>query len=368
MKTMTTKDVALLEKRAEVKLFITDGSTKAFPAYLFDLTGKVLKRTFHLTRNPHWIIEAFFLLIIIYVPGMLVAIILREMPRWNDYLWSYMGMIWFGYLAAVVCYVNVAFNLLPGIYNHIVDSILVVEDLEKLKEWLAGFWSVRNWLSVTIIAGIITAIAFTVGISYRIGDFIGFGLATMTFSVAPFFVGAIYILIYMLGLPPQLATYQIKIYDLDPAQSEVIQRMSSTLSTYLYLVAGYVTIGTTYSSLNPVISWWVWGSILLGWIPTISQFLVNQYYIHKIIINAKWVVLNQLQQQIIDLRNKDISDSPEAAVKQINALMDLHDRIRAKPNSMLNLGTGISFFNQLMLPMLGLISGNMDKLLNLLKP
>ena len=81
---MITNDVTLLEKRVEVKLFITDGATKAFPAYLFDLTGKALKRVFHLSRNPHWIIGAFFLLVVIYLPGLLVAILLKEAPRWND--------------------------------------------------------------------------------------------------------------------------------------------------------------------------------------------------------------------------------------------------------------------------------------------
>lgn len=365
---MTTKDVALLEKRAEVKQFITDGVTRTFPAYLFDLVGTALKRSFRLTKSPNWTIEALILLVVIYVPGLLVAILLKELPGWNVYLKSYVGMLWLAYLAAVVCYINVVFNLLPGIHDHIVDAILIVEDLERLKKWLAGFWSVRSWLSFTIITGIITAIAFTIGTSYRVGEFIGFGLTIMTFSVAPFFIGAIYILIYMLGLPPLVASYQIKIYDLDPAQSEVIQRLSSTLSRYLYLVAGYVTIGTTYSSLNPIISWWVWGSLLFGWFPTISQFLVNQYFIRKIIIDAKWVVLNQLQQQITDLRNNNIGDSPEATVKQINALMDLHDRIRAKPNSMLNWGTGLSFLNQLMLPLLGLVIGNFDKLVKVINP
>ena len=129
-----------------------------------------------------------------------------------------------------------------------------------------------------------------------------------------------------------------------------------------------MTIGNIISSLNPITYWWIWGSVIVGWLPTISQFFINQYVIRKIIVNAKWSVLNQLQEQIVDLQTKKIRESPEIAIKQINELMDLHDRIRSKPNSMLNLGTGISFLNQMMLPLLGLLLGNVDKLLNLLKP
>jgi hypothetical protein len=98
------------------------------------------------------------------------------------------------------------------------------------------------------------------------------------------------------------------------------------------------------------------------------QFIISQYSVRKIIVNAKWIVLNRLQQQIIDLQNKDFGASSESTVGQINALMDLHDRIRSRPNSMLNLGTGISFLNQLMLPLLGLLLGNVDKLLKLINP
>ncbi len=365
---MDTKDAILLEKRAEVKQFITDGITKTFPAYLFDMAGKALQGIFHFPAVPHWTIEVLAWLVVIYVPGLLVAVVFKEISRWDRDIWAYVGAISIAYLAAVVCYVNVVYNLLPGIRDHIVDAILTVEDLDKLKKWLAGFWSVRSWLTFTICAGILTSIAFIVGISYSIGEYIGVGLTIVTFSVGPFFIGAFYILLNMLALPPQVATYQIKIYDLDPAHSEVVQRLASIFNIYLYIVAGYVALGTTLTSLNPIISWWVWGSLLVGWIPTISQFMVNQYSVRKIIVNAKWTVLNQLQEQIIDLQTKDIRNSPETTVKQINALMDLHDRIRTRPNSMLNWGTGLSFLNQLMLPLLGLLLGNMDKLLKFINP
>lgn len=365
---MDAKSGILLEKRAEVKQFIDDGSVKTFPAYLFNLAGKALKRIFGLTKTPHWAIGSFVWFTLAYLPGMLVAVALGETSQWENIHRFYAGLLPFGYFAAVVCYVNVVYNLLPGIRDHIVDSIQTVEDLDKLKNWLVGFWSVRSWLRFMMVAGILIAIAFTVGVSQGVGSFVGFGLTLISFSVGPFFWGPLYIIFYMLTLPPQLATYQIKTYNLDPANSEVIQRLTSTFNIYLYELAGYLAVGTAFVSINPVANWWTWICVLIGWTPTVLQFLVNQYSVRKIIVNAKWIVLNQLQQQIIDLQNKDLGNSPEPTVGQINALMDLHDRIRAKPNSMLNWGTGLSFLNQLMLPLLGLVIGNFDKLVKVINP
>lgn len=365
---MNARNITLAEKRGEVKQFIDDGIAKTFPAYWFDKAGKALQGLFHLSQPPHWTVDALVWLLATHVPGLLVAIFLKETLYWGEGQWFYVSMMPVAYIAAVFCYVNVVYNLLPGIRDHIVDSILTIEDLDKLKVWLDQFWSVRRWQIFTFTVGELLAIMVIIGASLRIGEYIGIGLTVASLSIGPFWMGAVYIIFQMLMFLPQVTTYQLKIYDLDPANSEVIQRLNFTINTYLYILALYLALPTTLLSLNPVIKWVIWVAVLMGWIPTIMQFVISQYCVRKIIVNAKWIVLNRLQQQIIDLQNKDLRTSPEPIVGQINALMDLHDRIRSRPNSMLNLGTGISFLNQLMLPVLGLLFGNIDKLLNLLKP
>jgi len=177
---------------------------------------------------------------------------------------------------------------------------------------------------------------------------------------------ALYIILRTLTLPIKLADCQLNIYESDPANSEVVQRLIYVLNVYIYLVAGYCAIGTMLGALISELSWSVWGFIFLGWTPTIIQFLVNQYAIRKIIIDAKWRNLSRLQTRIQELQNDALTDAPDKAIIQLNQLMDLHDRISAKPNSALNWGTGLSFLNQLLLPLLGLLLGNMDKLLKLL--
>ncbi len=363
---MKKKESILLDKRVEVKDFINEGMARTFPAYLFNAVGYALEKVLRLNKIPHWTINAAALLAVVILPGIIVASVLGEIPQWGYSHLFYLGLLPYGYFSVVVCYVNVVYNVLPGIRDYIVDSIQHVQDLDKLKKWLTGFCSVRGWLSFSVIVGILTATIFTIGVSLSIGKFIGVGLTVITFSVGLFYLSPLYIIFYIFLLPPQLAQYHLNTYESDPVNSEVIQRLISILNTYLYLVAGYVAVGTTLISLSPATVWWVWGSIPVGWIPTILQFLINQYYIRKIIITAKWHNLNQLQSQIVALQKKNMCTEPEATINRINQLMDLHDRISARPNSVLNWSTGLNFLNQLLLPLLGLLIGTINEILKFL--
>ena len=144
--------------------------------------------------------------------------------------------------------------------------------------------------------------------------------------------------------------------------------MNRILNIYLYYVAGQAAIGTALASMVPILRVWVYYVVLIVWVPTALQFVANQSAIQKIIVNAKLQTLKRLQAQIRALQNSDLGAAPDAAISRINQLMDLHDRIKAKPNSILNLSTGLSFLNQMMLPLLGWLLGNIDKLLGLLNP
>jgi hypothetical protein len=278
-----------------------------------------------------------------------------------------LGLGLVSYFSPIVSYLNIVYNVLPGIRDHIVDSIQDVEDLNTFSVWLSSFWSIRKWMAVNICIGIPCFIVVTIGENLGIGNFIGFGLFTINSLLIPLFVSPLYAIYKMLTLPPLLSGYKLNLYESDPVNSEVIQHLVNILNIYLYYVAGYIAILTSVVVLRPAI-WSIWLSILLGWLPITMQFLINQYAVRKIIISAKWRNLNRIQEQIKDLQNANLKEAPEATIARINQLMDLHDRIGAKPNSMLNWASGLSFLNQLMLPLLGLLLGNIDKLLKWINP
>jgi hypothetical protein len=311
-------------------------------------------------------VSAFVLLVFSYLPGLITALLTKEIYQWKSFEWISHAAGLFYYFAGVVAYFNLVYNVLPGIRDHIVDSLQSIDDLNRLEKWLSSMWSPFNQFAFMIGFGLPYGISAVLLASNLIGRFVGISFTVSAFFIVLSQVIAIYFILRILALPVELSDYQFDMYDSDPANSEVIQRLIYILNVYIYYVAGYCAIGTLLVASVPELSYSVWFYIFLGWAPTIMQFLINQYAIRKLIIRAKWRNLNRLQAQIKEIQNASLIKAPESTFTRLSQLMDLHDRISAKPNSALNWGTGLSFLNQLMLPLLGLLLGNIDKLLKLL--
>lgn len=366
---MKTKESALLDKHAEVKQFIDDEISITSPANVFNAVGHALKKIFRLNEIPHWAINAFALFAAIHILGIVIATVLGETSQWGNahlYIIGVLGPL--VYFSAIVSYINLVYNVLHGLRDHIVESILSIEDLNDLKIWFLEFWSIRNSLRFIVINGTLWGVAITISLNRTVGGFIGVGLTVFSLLCSLLLASVLHYLLFMLALPLRLAKYHLDTYDSNPAGSEVIQRLISILNTYIYIVAGVVAIfGIVLSQKSSAILL-LWINVLTGWIPTILQFLINNYSIRKIILNAKWKTLNQLQTQINHMQKKNTAITSETTIKHINQLMDLHDRISAQPNSILNWRTGLTFLNQLLLPLLGLLIGaidNVQKFLNI---
>ena len=111
-------------------------------------------------------------------------------------------------------------------------------------------------MAFTIYAGLIYGIFSTIGLSLSIGSFIGIGLTVGVFSVAQFLAIPFYVIFYMLILPSQLTRYHLNLYESDPANSEIIQRLIYILNVYLYPYVAYVAVATAIASLFPVTLEW----------------------------------------------------------------------------------------------------------------
>jgi hypothetical protein len=258
-------------------------------------------------------------------------------------------------------------NVLPGIRDHLIDTLQDVEDLNKISIWLRSLFSPRNWIVFGIYFGIPYIIALIVAFSLGVGNFVGFGISTLVVIMTLLVGSAFYNIYKILTLPLILPRLKLDLYMSNPANSEVIQRLAQLLNTYLYIYAGYMAIITSVVFLIPV-RYLLWIDILSGWLPITAQFLVTQYSFHKIIFTAKWQYLRQLQKEINDSQNVIGKEASDTNITRISQLMDMHGRISATPNSMLNWSTGISFVNQLMFPVLGFLLANFDTFLRWIGP
>lgn len=362
---MNEPDAALIQKRAELKQIINDGMHKTLPAYLYDRIGRTLVRIFHLKRLPHWSVSVLVLGLLVFLPGSLTAFVTKEIYHWKFIVWisHVTGLVL--YLALPTAHLNVIHNILPGLRDHIVDSIESVGDLNRLENWLNSMWSSSRQLIFISWFCPIFAVSILLFMSNVVGRSIGIGFAITVLLVSASVSSALYFVQWMLTFPSELADYQLTMFESDPANSEIIQRLIQILNIHMYVLAGYFAVGTLLAGLISELTFGIWYFIVLGWIPTVLQFLANQYAIRKLIIRAKWRNLNRLQAQIKELQSASLLSAPDATITRLNQLMDLHDRISARPNSMLTWGTGLSFLNQLLLPLLGWFLGNLEKLVRL---
>ena len=103
----------------------------------------------------------------------------------------------------------------------------------------------------------------------------------------------------------------------------------------------------------------------IGWTVIITQFLLTRSTLGAITNRAKWVTLNRIRTNINALEaTGDLSDKDTA--ERLFRLADIHKQIMASKTNTLDLKSVSTLISQLMLPLLGLLLGNLDKLLKLL--
>jgi hypothetical protein len=201
------------------------------------------------------------------------------------------------------------------------------------------------------------------GLLIMAGGFPGFGYVILA-ALMQFLVGMIvYYLFPFLALPLRLSRYHFKLYMADPSSSEVISVLSSILTRFAYLLAAVFAIAAVVSR---VFNWLTWFHILAVFVPLTALFIINQYSLARIISRAKWTILKEIQAQVEELQAQ-IHIPSEQALEQISKLMDYHDRIKATRNTALDFRAGLNYLNTLLLPLLGFVLGNLEKIQTLFR-
>ena len=249
----------------------------------------------------------------------------------------------------------------------IVDAIESVADLVDLQRWLKAVCNVKNHLFFSIAYSILGSSVSLVLFAVTKGGFVGFG-PTILLVIVHFQGGMLgYYVFAFLAAPIRLSRYQYKLYSSDPSSSEVIARLSSMLSSFLYFAAVLVAVATlivaSFGLMTSVITVLL---VLAMWGFLAALFITNQIALGKIIVTGKWKTLNKVQAAIDKLKAEQ-SIVDKETMEAINRLMDYHDRVRATRSSALDLRAGLNFLNSLLLPLVAFLLANLEKLLEFLK-
>jgi hypothetical protein len=362
-------EIMLLEKRNEVKRFLSRGSDRTLIGVVLDRTSHAVKKV---TRSTHaipvWYSAAIISLLILLV-GSLTSIILGE---FSAVLQTIVPIEILGAVlttASLVIYKVFIDRVFANLRDNIIDAIISQDSLADLRRWLDLLCNTRWNFVFSLVYGLTTGILSARSLSVVKQANIGYG-PFVTFCLVAFTWGmSMYFLLVFLILPIRLARYKYRMYNADPSSSGVIHHLSNLLEGMVYLyavVAGGTMVYLAWAGLLSSTAKFSIEimSILVAWLPITVLFVAGQYALAVIISGAKRQRLDEIQSQIEQIQaTEDITQKD--TMEKINRLMDYHDRIKSTKDSRLDFRATLSFLNSLLFPVIGFVLGNLETLRNI---
>jgi len=202
-----------------------------------------------------------------------------------------------------------------------------------------------------------------------LGGFISFG-ATMLF-VGVGIGGGIFLwyIVLFLSFALRLSRYQFDLYVADPSASEVIRHLSNLFNGLVFMLSVVMALFTLLWASSPefLFSGLMVISVLISWGPVVTLFAFSQAALSRIIMEAKWGKLLQIQKKVERLESQEDIPSRDT-LAHISALMDYHDRIMGARSLALDVRTGLNLLNSLLLPLLAFLISNLRNVLAVFFP
>lgn len=302
--------------------------------------------------------------LLMWIPGLITSLILDEFP-WRREMWFGLTVGTQTCASAVLISYFAIQSAFYELKTEVVNKITKVNDLEDFLRWVHWSWKRTNVVITMLLISSIWVFLSLRGFMPIIGGFYGYGpLVTTTIGGILLGLSAFYI-VWVILLSRKLAEYRYEVNAFTPSRSEIIDILANIFNKHLYIASGYFAVSTLVASLIKLVSF-IFPLILLCWIMLIFQYLSGRFAISKIINSSKWATLNKLQAQINQLTiSEDLSEKEPA--EKLLRLTDIYGRIAESRVNTFDLKSISAFVSQLMLPLLGLLLGNIDKVIALLR-
>lgn len=366
-------DVALTEKREELKRRLAAGEYRTLIDVVLDATGRIIRKITRGSRpiSPWYSIAILYLVVSLITYGLII--ILGEVDATRRVIETLSPNGWLGLVgqaAVLLTYVSVVvFNIyvhriFATFHTSVLDTVESLVTLEDIEHWLTMVCSVRTPLVFSTIVGVLIGLYIRFLFAATTGLFIGYGFHFAFFTAGVIIAAFLYLFFLVVALSARVGRYDLKLYSADPGSSEVISHLSGVLGRFMYGIAIYAAIGTLATAAFGVLAQGGVFYVLLFWIPIVAMFILSQTSLSSIIRRAKWKTLNEIQARVEQLHVAD-SLGEKDTMDAINRLMDYHDRIKGTRNSAFDLRAVLSLLNSLLLPFPALLLANLDKVLAL---
>lgn len=361
----------LVQQREILRSQGKHGAYRSLVNVLVERTGrstqKVLRRG---APPPFWISAVVFALLIYCLFLLIVLLSIFQQPLTvADQTILFGGLILVPVLLIIMAFSeSVHKQVIEVCSTYIADVLESTEALQSFKTWLLhrlniGTQAVTVFTLGTIV-GIVTILSFYAYVGAPIH--IGAVLAGLLISI----LGAAYVCtsLTIMGLPRILSKHSLRLNTFDPSESETIEKISGLLNNNI------VAIGVYAAFLTFTI--WFFGAVYTDFAISLLAIQVSaiviifangQYYLVKLIKNAKRQKLNEIQTKIENLEYK--GDITEKETREaIQWLIDYYDRIKRARNSALDIGAVLRFLQSLLLPLLASLLTNISEIMKFFSP
>ena len=355
----------LMQKRREVREEILALKEQIPTARIFNRLGKA----FRPESLGYWLSSIGLLHLFLIGPVLLIVLLFKEIEKlilFIKYPITATELVIFG---LVITHVAAQFTL-DDIANRIVEKISNANDLSKLILWLKQTWSLQRVFEFALPFCLLWTSLGTVLGNVLIDQFAGFGY--LFWCVADGLLAGImlYISLWVSLFVSKLEEYQYDMNTFSPAESEILGIISDLLTKNIYLIAGYTSIvsllsvSSLFNTQSKVL--FSFPILIIAWAIILVQFLLTRSTLRAITNRAKWKTLNRIKEKINAIEaTGDLSDKDTA--ERLFRLGDIHKQIMASNTKTFDLKSVTTLFSQLMLPLLGLLLGNLDRVLDLLQ-
>ena len=154
--------------------------------------------------------------------------------------------------------------------------------------------------------------------------------------------------------------WKFKLFADDPSRTPVIQTLHRLSSNFLLAIAFLLAVNQLIAfPLGLYSRLYIMSMIAALWTPTILFFIFRESAFAHLLTNAKLKRLAGIQKQIMEIEHdQDLSQKEPA--EAVNRLLDLHDRVKSAPASMINLSSIANLLGSLALPLLGALLSIFD--------
>jgi hypothetical protein len=367
-----TTDTALFKKREELKRRLAAGEYKTLVDVLFDWMSKVIQK---ISRSPHLIspwINGTILFLLISLLVYTALFLMGDIPT----LMMQIAAFPQGTFALVILlfYATSLLMVTGNMFVHrtftifcesVLDATETVATLNDFTNWLTGVCNRKLHFIVSLVGGMLGIyVAYVYKITFRQSFPISADIGLILLNIILFVF--VYLFLYMIVLSARFGQYHLKLHTADPGNSEVISRLARLFSNLAYLAAIYAAFFVFVIVFSSgLLIQLILVLIFSLWIPLTLMFVLYQSSLSSIIRRSKWKTLNEIQAKIEKMHALEKLGEKET-METINRLMDYYDRIKSTRNSRIDLEAVLHLINSLLLPLLALVLGNIDKILALL--